>query len=435
MSLHKKFFFSLIFIAFSSAAFGQAARTPFSTFGIGEPYGNALIQSQGMGGIGVSQPQFWSVNNQNPALLVYNYYTGFQTGALIESRTIKSDSISQKGVNGNLNYLVTAFPIKPGKWTTSVGLMPYTNVNYKLVYEEPVIDNNNPNDPPVDTAGVLERGDGGLTQLYWSNGVRVHKNFSVGLKATYLFGSVNTDYANELAVTNQPVPFIVGIEEQTYVKDFMFSGGLSFSKDSLLKDDYRFSAGLVYSFATALNANKTTVIQRRSSSGNPVTSDTLIADKGSINIPSSFTLGVSLSKGVRWAGGAEFSVQDWSQFKSINKEDEGLEKSWRISAGGEITPNQLANNYLKRITYRVGLSYEKNPFLVENPIESGVYNAVKDIGINFGFSLPTGRSSLDWGFRIGKRGNKVETILEETYYKIYFGISFNDQWFIKRKFD
>ncbi len=433
MCSRKKFFFLLIFIALSSTAFGQAATTPFSTFGIGEPYGNALIQSQGMGGIGVSQPQFYSINNQNPALLVFNYYTSFQAGALIESRTIKSDSISQKGVSGNLNYLVTAFPVKPGKWTTSVGLMPYTNVNYKLSYQEPVIDNTT--GLPIDTAGVVERGDGGLTQFYWSNGVRIHEDFSIGLKATYLFGSVNRDYSNVLAVENQPSLFIVGVKEQTYVKDFMFTGGLSFSKDSLLKDNFRFSAGLVYSFATKLNADKTTVLQRRNFTGTPITSDTLIAYGGNFNIPSSLTMGVSLGKGSRWTVGTEFLVQDWSQFKNIDKKRENLDKIWRVSVGGEFTPDALSSNYLKRINYRVGMSYEKNPFLIEKQVDSGVFNSVKDIGINFGFSLPAGFSSLDWGVRIGKRGNKAETILEETYYKIYFGITFNDRWFIKRKFD
>lgn len=433
MCLRKKYFFLLIFIALSSAAFGQAAHTPFSTFGIGEPYGNALIQSQGMGGIGISQPQYWSINNQNPALLVYNYYSSFQAGALLESRTIKSDSLSQKGVNGNLNYLVTAFPVKPGKWTTSVGLMPYTNVNYKLFYQEEVIDNST--GLPVDTAGVVEQGDGGLTQFYWSNGVRIHEDFSVGLKASYLFGSVNRDYSNLLEVNSQPSVFIVGVREQTYVKDFMFTGGLSFSKDSVFQNDFRFSAGLVYSFATKLNADKTTVIQRRLSSGTPLTSDTLISKSHNISIPSSLTLGVSVSKGARWAAGAEFSIQDWSEFKNINDQKENLEKAWKVSVGGEITPNTTANNYLKRITYRVGMSYEKNPFLIENPVGSGAYNSVKDIGINFGFSLPTGPSSIDWGFRIGKRGDKVETLFEETYYKIYFGITFNDKWFIKRRFE
>jgi len=38
-------------------------------------------------------------------------------------------------------------------------------------------------------------------------------------------------------------------------------------------------------------------------------------------------------------------------------------------------------------------------------------------------------------FKWGKRGNKDENILEESYFKIYLGLTFNDQWFIKRKFD
>jgi hypothetical protein len=428
MSLRNRYFFFLILIASSSAALGQAASTPFSTFGIGVPYGNALIQNQGMGGVGVSQPQYWSVNNQNPALLVFNYYTVFQAGILVESRTLKSDTVRQKSVNGGLNYLVTAFPVKPGKWTTSVGLMPFTSVNYKLLYQEDVIDNTT--GLAVDTVGVIEQGSGGVNQFYWSNGVRLHEDWSVGIKAAYLFSSVNTDYSNTLLGTTQTIPFIVAVNEQTYVKDFQFTGGVSFSKDSIgKKEDFRLSAGLVYNFAADLNVKKTTVVERRFSSGDPISSDTLINNTGSINIPSGFTVGVSLSKGLLWSAGVEFSSQDWSKFSSISEEDEGLGKNWRISAGGEFTPDHLAaTNYMKRITYRVGFSYEKQPFLINN-------NQVKDLGINFGFSMPTGRSSLDWGFRIGKFGDKTENVLEESYYKIYFGVSFNDTWFIKRKFD
>jgi hypothetical protein len=42
---------------------------------------------------------------------------------------------------------------------------------------------------------------------------------------------------------------------------------------------------------------------------------------------------------------------------------------------------------------------------------------------------------VDLAFKFGKRGNKDENILEESYFKIFFGLTFNDQWFIKRKFD
>jgi hypothetical protein len=60
---------------------------------------------------------------------------------------------------------------------------------------------------------------------------------------------------------------------------------------------------------------------------------------------------------------------------------------------------------------------------------------LKDFGINFGFSVPAGRSSLDLAFKVGKRGDKAQNILEESYFRVYFGMSFNDTWFIRRKFD
>jgi hypothetical protein len=429
MSLYKKYFFSLlVLIALSSAAFGQAARTPFSTFGIGVPYGNALIQNQGMGGIGVSQPQFWTVNNQNPALLVFNYYTAFQAGMLIESRTLKSDSIKQESTNGNLNYLVIAFPVKAGKWTTSFGLMPYTNVNYKLVYPDYVVDNTS--GMVVDTVGVAEQGSGGINQLYWSNGIRLHDNWSVGVRASYLFGSAETDYSNYLPpVSTAQVPFIVAVNEQTYVRDFQFTGGLSFSQDSIGRnDDFRISAGLVYNFSADLRTKKTTMVERRNTNGDPITADTLINNSGSVRVPSGLIAGVSVSKGSSWSAGVEFATQDWSEFKSVSEEDEGLDKAWRVAAGGEYTPDPAASSYFKRVTYRAGVTYEKQPFLINN-------NQLKDVSVSFGFSLPAGRSSLDWGFKYGKLGDKSKNVLEESYYKIYFGISFNDQWFIQRKFD
>jgi hypothetical protein len=414
----------------SLSAFGQAARSPFSTLGVGETFGGALIQNQGVGGTGVAQPQFWSVNNQNPALLINNYFTTFQAGALVESRTFANDSAKQKSVSGNLNYLITAFPVMRSKkdpnlmfWTTSVSLLPFSKVNYRLLYVDSI-------QATSDNALLtIETGSGGLSQVSWANGFRITNELSVGLKASYVFGSVVSDYANRLIVSDQSVPFIVAIREQTYMKDFMFTGGLAFAKDSVFSNDLRFNVGLTYAFSSSLNSNKTTLQQRRLTSQSPITSDTLVDRKGTVNIPSAFTLGLSINKGVDWALATEFAIQDWSKFESMNSEDEGLEKSWRVSLGGEMTPDQTAfKNYLKRVTYRAGMSFEKTPYAVYG-------KQLNDYGINFGFSLPAGRSSIDTAFRFGKRGNKSETVVEETYFKIFFGITFVDQWFHRRKID
>jgi len=423
MSVVKKCF--LVFVVVISAAnvWGQAARSPFTGFGIGEPYGNALIQNQGAGGIGVSQPQVWFLNNQNPALLVYNTLTVFQVGIIGESRTIKGDTTNEKSTGGNLNYLVMAFPVKINKWTTSVGLMPYTNVNYGLQYTKAIPDQTG---APVDTATVIETGSGGLTQVYWSNGVRLTKEMSVGLKASYLFGPVS----NVQSSLQSGVPYIGNVEQKMNLNGFNFGLGFSYSKDSLgSKHDHRFSAGGVYTFASSLRAKNKEQVYLTTLANDTILRSDVTQSSGHVHLPATLTVGFSYGRDLHWYVGTEFSYQNWSNYTSLIQDNATLTQAWRASLGGEITPDPSAlESYLKRITYRMGLSYERYPYQANN-------KEVKDIGINFGFSLPAGRSSLDFGGKIGQRGNKADNILEETYFKIYFGITFNDQWFIKRKFD
>ncbi len=426
MSILHRVLCAAFFVFLVVQAMGQAARTPFSSFGIGEPYGNSLVNQQGMAGVGVSQPQYFFINNQNPALLIYNSInTAFQAGIVMETRTIRADTLSEKSQAGNMNYLVTAFPIKPGRWTTSVGLMPYTTVNYFLQYNQNVVGR-------PEEVRVVEEGDGGLTQLYWSNGVRLTRELAVGLKASYIFSSIVKSYKNQLINVGEPIGYIAGIEEKSYVRDFTFGTGLSFSKDSLFsRNRHRLSIGVVYDFATDLSTRKTDRIFRTNSIGDTTDVSVLPSSlSGSFSVPAALTVGISLSRGFNWTIGTEFRYQDWATFNDVDGRDGGLEASWRAAVGGELTPDLFSpDNYLKRITYRAGVSMERHPFLANGA-------EVRDLGINFGFSLPAGRdNSVDLAFSYGKRGNKSENILEEDYFKIYFGISFNDRWFIKRRYD
>ncbi len=431
MSISKKVILFLAVVFASANVWAQSARSPVTSFGIGEPYGNALAHNQGMGGIGVSQPQFWFANNQNPALLVFNRFTVFQAGIHGEKRTIKSDTLNEENIGGTLNYLVTVFPVKVDRWTTSIGLMPYTNVDYGFSYSDVVRDRNT--NVPIDTVtqNVLNNGFGGLSQFYWSNGVRLTPDMSVGVKASYLFGSLDNTFSNIVNNTGQPVPYIVTTEEKTVVKDFTLGLGYSFSKDSLFKkQDYRLSFGVVYNLGVDLKATKNINFFSLSPSGDTIEIQRLDRAKGTVYVPPSITVGASISKGLKWAVGTEFMYQNWSSFKSLNADYEnGRGKQYKASIGGEYTPDaQALESFLKRITYRIGGSIEQYPFLVNN-------QELKDLGINFGLSLPAGRSSLDLAFKVGKRGDKKVNLVQESYFKVYVGITFNDQWFVKRRFD
>ncbi|UII28674.1 hypothetical protein LVD15_09685 [Fulvivirga maritima] len=413
---------------FTSVAIGQASKSPFTSRGIGDINDMGLIHNKGMGGVGVSNGTPWNINNLNPALLPYNSLTIFTAGFLGEYREISNETTSETNSGGNLSYLVISLPIKPGKWTSSLGLMPYSNVDYTNSYYSSVA-----NTSDSVRALTTSTGSGGFNQLYWSNGVALNKNFSVGLKITYLFSSIERELNNTIEGFSDGVSYTPNLLTRTSVSDFMFSGGVAFRKDSIFNNRIRFNAGITYDLKANVKAKR--YIATEQLVGNQAAiADTLSYERGEIVLPQALTAGFSFTNGYKWTAGVDVKLQQWSDFRNFSGSDDGMKNSYRVAVGGEFTPDYASvNSYLKRVTYRLGLSYENTPYVLPNP-ETG--EQVTDLGINFGWSLPVGRlSSLDFAFKVGKRGSISDNTIEEDYYQVTLGFNFNDQWFIKRKYD
>lgn len=414
----------ILLIAFSPLeSIGQAAKTPFSSFGIGETFGNGLTHNQGMAGLGISNPEYWHLNNVNPALLVFNTITVFEAGFIGEQRTAKGVSTSEKAGSGNLNYLAMGFPIKRNKWGMSVGLMPYSSVNYQINYQDAIVNS-------AESVNVVESGSGGINQLYWSNGVRLHPNLSVGFKGTYYFSAIVNQFASTLSESSQLVQYATNIYDRQSFNGFGFSGGASFHMDSIGSKDYRINVGLVYDFNADISTKFYERLERRNVSG-IIDSTTIVNNiPGTTTLPQSVGAGISFGKELQWLVGADFTYMDYSTFRDFGGSSAGGKSGWQFSLGGKITPDAGSlSNYLKRMTYQTGISLSEAPYLING-------NALKDFGINFGLTLPVSRiSSLDLAIKVGKRGDLQTNTIEENYFKLYFGVTFNDQWFIKRRFD
>ena len=58
MSVVKKWYLVFAVVISAAEVWGQGAPSPFTTYGVGEPYGNGLVHNQG-NGLGVAQPQYW----------------------------------------------------------------------------------------------------------------------------------------------------------------------------------------------------------------------------------------------------------------------------------------------------------------------------------------------------------------------------------------
>jgi hypothetical protein len=408
-------------------AFGQAARSPFSAFGIGEYYGSAPVHTQGMAGVGVSNPSYLFLNNVNPALLVYNGLNGittFQAGIIGEQRTVRDATNKETSKGGNLNYLLLGFPIKSGKWVTSVGMMPYTSMRYRFSYIEQI------GGSPADTAVFQETGTGGINQVAWSHGVALHKYLSVGARVSYLYSAIENSFTNTIVLDNQSQFFTPNIHQRFYYKGFAFTGALSVHLDSLFNSNYRLNLGAVYDLKTDLNTDYQQTLTRLNQNSVAISSDTLVSATGTTTIPSALSLGASFGKGGQWMFAVDARMTDYTKFGFFENQQSPTTKGYRIAAGFELTPSpNSVSSYLKVITYRTGVSVEEYPYLING-------NALRDFGTNFGLSLPVARGcSVDLSGRWGKRGNIAANTIEETYFKIYFGVTFNDRWFIKRRFD
>jgi hypothetical protein len=422
MSGFRKFFISAALLGLTfSTAFSQAARSPFSSFGIGEYYGNSLVYNRGMAGVGVSNPQTLHLNYQNPALLVFNQLTTFEAGFLVEKRTARNADTKESNAAGNLNYLTIGFPVKYRKWSTSLGLMPYTNVNYKLTYTQNIVNS-------AAVVNVNEEGSGGLNQFSWANGVAITRGISVGAKVNYVFSSINRSFDNQLPPSAETNLIIPSIHTRQNFSDFTFTGGLSMRKDSISRKNLRLNFGLVYDFKANVKTKYYEAVELRSTGR---TLDTLINNEiRKTTIPQTLTAGLSFGRPDYWTVGTDFTWLDYTKYRNIDGSTENAITGWKLALGGEVTPNPLSlSSYLKRMTYRTGISLEHYPYLVNG-------NTLKDFGINFGLSTPVSRySSLDFAVKLGKRGDLKTNTVVENYFKIYFGVTFNDQWFIKRRFD
>ena len=97
---------------------------------------------------------------------------------------ISGSGVKLNAKNSSFDYLAMQFRLHP-RIAMSIGLLPFSNVGYS------VSDTQAATDPTTGNTADYARsytGDGGLHQLYAGVGVKVLKNLSVGVNASYFWG-------------------------------------------------------------------------------------------------------------------------------------------------------------------------------------------------------------------------------------------------------
>jgi len=379
----------------------------------------------GMGGTSLSYSSPYHINVTNPAS-----YGAFDTTSFVfdgsvygKFSTLKTNTVSQKTNYASLGSLLFGFPLAKW-WKTSLGILPMTTMGYKIA------------DTQIDTTvGETKseyEGSGGLSQVYWGNAFRLHKNLYFGINAGFIFGPL--DKVQTITFPDSLYFYGAKIKSETYVQDFLFNYGLLYHKS--FNDDHFFAAGLTFSNSQKLTVTDeilATTFVRNYSINIDTPIDTVSYSSrttGSITLPSSLGIGISFGRTDRWLGAIDFKMQDWSKFKNYD-ETNTLKNSFDFSAGTEFKPAfSDVGSYLMRMQYRAGFRYSQTYLELRN-------TQLNEYAFSFGLGLPLRktRSTFNLAAEIGRRGTTNNGLIQDNFIRLSFGVSFVERWFIQRKYD
>ncbi len=412
----------LSLILLSIHGFAQKNNTsPYSFFGIGEEASHKTLEEMSMGQIGAAFNSPYQLTFTNPAALAYLQFTTFTIAG--ENRSIQINDGSNKGSasTASLSYFALAMPIG-AKAGLSFGLQPNTVVGYSLTEEF----NNSEGEL---TEINYFNGKGGTNRVFLGLGYKLHKNFSLGLEANYVFGSIE----NTLLNRRDGVQLATMHKTDSKLSGFTAKAGLQYN--AKISDKLTLKSGAVFHLKNNISNDGDELLFSliNTSNGSISPRDTLInkSFKGEVKKPLNTILSVGLGEENKWYAGIEYSFQDAIDFTDgilANNTRVNYDKMNRVSVGGYYTPKKNAiSNYWQRITYRAGFNYKQTGLIINN-------DKVNDLGMSFGVGLPIGKqlSNLNLGFEFGKRGETKNSLIKENYFNFRLGLTLNDRWFIKR---
>jgi len=403
------FLFSLQTIAQEGTA------SPYSYYGIGEVKFKGTIENRSMGGLGILADSI-HINLQNPAALSSLKLTTFTAAGTFSPTMMKSNTEKEKAQRTSLDYLAMAFPA--GKAAFSLGLMPYSSVGYKLLDRDIVTNEYR-----------VSIGKGGLNNVFLGAGYQVTPKLSVGAQLGYNFGEITHSLTYSIGANQFSTRELNTIQ----LNGLNFNTGLTYS--TKIANKLEFTSSATFSPQMRLNADNSRSIARTiySVQGIEIVQGTPIeveVANSKIKTPTKVTFGAGVGKSKNWFLGIESTFQSQANYDIVYPKA-SFESANKISLGGYFIPKYNSfNSYFQKVTYRGGFRHENTGLVVNS-------QSIKDTALTLGLGFPLSGtfSNLNLGFEYGKKGTKNAGLIQENYMNFSIGLSFNDRWFQKRKFD
>jgi long-subunit fatty acid transport protein len=403
---------------------------PYSKYGIGELMNGNSAVLRGMGNITSAFQNPYEINSDNPASYSFIERTTFEIGGTGSTRNIVAPGLSYTTGTASLSYFTMAFPVNKNAGI-AFGFKPISNVYYAMADTIP----SSTLPSPIGRVIRAYNGEGGVNEAYLGGAWR-YKGLSLGFNLGYMFGTMQH-------ITGT-IPFDSLATNRAYnatYANYTQLGGLHWKIGAMyerkLDSNYTIRLGGTFTLSQNILERFNSYQVSSFNFGDTIVNDTISnggEQHGKLKLPMSFSLGAMLVRNDKWNIGVDYSFTQWSGFHSAPDADlnQGVgSQAYKLSLGGEYTPDiNNTRNYFSRVTYRYGLYYGSD-YINLSGSQLPVY------GFTAGASLPVRRSlsHLHLALDLGRLGTTNNNLLQETYVRFTLGVSFNDRWFIKRKYD
>ena len=435
--LISKYTLLLFILIYNNAISQTTVISPYSRYGIGEVNRPVFTRNFSMGSLGIAMqndslaPFF--INMINPASYAGITGTVLEAGAVGNSINHQTSTTKFTSNNASVAYLSLQIPVKKW-WGTSVGIVPFSGIGYHIKDSK-------------DTAGIgyadyQYNGGGGINQFYWGNSFKI-RNFSAGLNASYLFGNIVNSRKVIFSDTSNSYNF--ASIKTINISDFYFNYGMLYTikidsvKNRELKEKVKIILGATFAPSTGINSksNIFSYTYLDDYQGVRDTIENYENKKGAIALPLNMGYGITFKKGEKWIIGAEYAIQQWSNF-SVFGINSDFKNSNNISLGGQYVPgskSESSKTFWQGVNYRAGIRYSQTYLDLKN-------TSITEHALSIGFGIPVAKirqlqqySMFNIGFEIGERGTTDNGLIKENFVKIMLGITMNDKWFNKPKID
>ena len=425
----------------------SGTNSSYSRFGLGLPNTQSQGFSRSMGGVGQGIRDGIRVNSLNPASYsaIDSVTFLFDVGMSLQ-RTRMSVGNNHLNVNNtDFDYVTAGFHLLRNVGM-SLGFQPFTSIGYSFTQDQKVA--TDPYTGQNISNSFSFNGSGGLHLAFAGIGWKPFKWVSIGANAGILWGNIKHQVVQTFAENGTSVSNYSSLRTfyDTSVKTWKGDVGIQFMAP-LNKQD-QLTLGATIGIGHKIGGESTML--RTVLAGDTITKT---ADKA-YQLPMTYSFGAAWKHADKLTLALDATLEQWGecttpQYNSTTGVYAATKGDYsnrlHVNAGVEYIPARYDRKYLRRINYRAG-AYYATPFQ-KIAMQGATLDGPSEIGITAGLGLPISNgitrmsllnpytpSYVNIGVEWARRAPSSSQLITENVFRINIGLTFNENWFMKWKF-